>query len=213
MRTAHESSSRKADLQCCVVSDDHRLIPKSDEPRIVVVDSDGLLISKQRCSYPTVKNVVRTTPFVRSGHAVSFWGTLLFPVSLASFLHRRTYIDCLHPRERERERERELLLLPLLGVSSLLVSSIMAGNDWINSYLEAILDAGPSIDAAKSSLLLRERGRFSPARYFVEEVITGYDETDLYKTWVRVLVTAHTSFIVSVLCCREDEMLSFLGFS
>ncbi|WOK92627.1 hypothetical protein Cni_G01318 [Canna indica] len=61
----------------------------------------------------------------------------------------------------------------------------MAGNDWINSYLEAILDAGPSIDAAKASLLLRERGRFSPTRYFVEEVITGYDETDLYKTWVR----------------------------
>ncbi|CAL9072570.1 unnamed protein product [Musa acuminata var. zebrina] len=61
----------------------------------------------------------------------------------------------------------------------------MAGNDWINSYLEAILDAGPSIDAAKASLLLRERGRFSPTRYFVEEVITGFDETDLYKTWVR----------------------------
>ncbi|KAG6513378.1 probable sucrose-phosphate synthase 4 isoform X1 [Zingiber officinale] len=62
----------------------------------------------------------------------------------------------------------------------------MAGNDWINSYLEAILDAGPGIDAAKaSSLLLRERGSFSPTRYFVEEVITGFDETDLYKTWVR----------------------------
>ncbi|CAL9084157.1 unnamed protein product [Musa textilis] len=61
----------------------------------------------------------------------------------------------------------------------------MAGNDWINSYLEAILDAGPSIEAAKASLLLRERGRFSPTRYFVEEVITGFDETDLYKTWVR----------------------------
>ncbi|KAG1363968.1 Sucrose-phosphate synthase [Cocos nucifera] len=61
----------------------------------------------------------------------------------------------------------------------------MAGNDWINSYLEAILDAGPVIDASKSSLLLRERGRFSPTRYFVEEVITGFDETDLYKTWVR----------------------------
>jgi sucrose-phosphate synthase len=81
----------------------------------------------------------------------------------------------------------------------------MAGNDWINSYLEAILDAGGAageISAAagggggiegasgekrdKSSLMLRERGRFSPARYFVEEVISSFDETDLYKTWVRV---------------------------
>ncbi|KAM0933897.1 putative sucrose-phosphate synthase [Dioscorea sansibarensis] len=59
----------------------------------------------------------------------------------------------------------------------------MAGNDWINSYLEAILDSGPGIGADKKSLLLRERGRFSPTRYFVEEVITGYDETDLYKSW------------------------------
>ena len=63
----------------------------------------------------------------------------------------------------------------------------MAGNDWINSYLEAILDVGPGIDGAKSSsLLLRERGRFSPTRYFVEEVITGFDETDLHRSWVRV---------------------------
>ncbi|CAM0879543.1 unnamed protein product [Alopecurus aequalis] len=81
----------------------------------------------------------------------------------------------------------------------------MVGNDWINSYLEAILDAGGAagdISAAsvagggdgpgatgekrdKSSLMLRERGRFNPARYFVEEVISGFDETDLYKTWVR----------------------------
>ncbi|KAJ0989509.1 hypothetical protein J5N97_007865 [Dioscorea zingiberensis] len=65
----------------------------------------------------------------------------------------------------------------------------MAGNDWINSYLEAILDAGPGIGADKSSLLLRERGRFSPTRYFVEEVITGFDETDLYKSWVRAAAT------------------------
>ncbi|KAJ4758091.1 Sucrose phosphate synthase [Rhynchospora pubera] len=68
----------------------------------------------------------------------------------------------------------------------------MAGNDWVNSYLEAILDVGKGggIDARekekeKASLLLRERGRFSPARYFVEEVISGFDETDLYKTWLR----------------------------
>ncbi|KAI9107029.1 hypothetical protein K1719_022557 [Acacia pycnantha] len=64
----------------------------------------------------------------------------------------------------------------------------MAGNDWINSYLKAILDVGPGIadrDKAKSSLLLRERGRFNPTRYFVEEVITGFDETDLHRSWLR----------------------------
>ncbi|KAF5196703.1 Sucrose phosphate synthase [Thalictrum thalictroides] len=68
----------------------------------------------------------------------------------------------------------------------------MAGNDWINSYLEAILDVGPGIDQAKSSkssLLLRERGRFSPTRYFVEEVITGFDETDLHRSWVKASST------------------------
>ncbi|XP_021887005.1 probable sucrose-phosphate synthase 1 [Carica papaya] len=65
----------------------------------------------------------------------------------------------------------------------------MAGNDWVNSYLEAILDVGPGIDDAKSSLLLRERGRFSPTRYFVEEVITGFDETDLHRSWVRAAAT------------------------
>lgn len=65
----------------------------------------------------------------------------------------------------------------------------MAGNDWINSYLEAILDVGPGLDDAKSSLLLRERGRFSPTRYFVEEVITGFDETDLHRSWVKAQAT------------------------
>ncbi|KAI3454220.1 hypothetical protein Pfo_010883 [Paulownia fortunei] len=61
----------------------------------------------------------------------------------------------------------------------------MAGNDWINSYLEAILDVDTGINDHKSSLLLRERGRFSPAQYFVEEVITGFNETDLHRSWVR----------------------------
>ncbi|KAJ4952577.1 hypothetical protein NE237_029409 [Protea cynaroides] len=65
----------------------------------------------------------------------------------------------------------------------------MAGNDWINSYLEAILDVGPGLEDPKSSLLLRERGRFSPTRYFVEEVITGFDETDLYRSWVKASAT------------------------
>ncbi|XP_073062542.1 probable sucrose-phosphate synthase 1 [Primulina eburnea] len=65
----------------------------------------------------------------------------------------------------------------------------MAGNDWINSYLDAILDVGPPIADKKSSLLLRERGRFSPTRYFVEEVITGFDETDLHRSWARAQAT------------------------
>ncbi|XP_057522817.1 sucrose-phosphate synthase [Amaranthus tricolor] len=74
----------------------------------------------------------------------------------------------------------------------------MAGNDWINSYLEAILDVGgQGIDPSNTkpsstspaSLLLRERGHFSPSRYFVEEVITGFDETDLHRSWVRAAST------------------------
>lgn len=74
----------------------------------------------------------------------------------------------------------------------------MAGNDWINSYLEAILDVGPGLDDAKSSLLLRERGRFSPTRYFVEEVITGFDETDLHRSWVKVCL--HLFWLCFCIC-------------
>ncbi|VVB14033.1 unnamed protein product [Arabis nemorensis] len=65
----------------------------------------------------------------------------------------------------------------------------MVGNDWVNSYLEAILAAEPGIGNPKSSLLLRERGHFSPTRYFVEEVITGFDETDLHRSWVQAAAT------------------------
>ncbi|KVH90259.1 hypothetical protein Ccrd_007729, partial [Cynara cardunculus var. scolymus] len=62
----------------------------------------------------------------------------------------------------------------------------MAGNDWINSYLEAILDVGPGLEDKNSSLMLRERGKFSPTRYFVEEVITKFDETDLRRSWAML---------------------------
>ncbi|KAJ4850004.1 putative protein serine/threonine kinase [Turnera subulata] len=68
----------------------------------------------------------------------------------------------------------------------------MAGNDWINSYLQAILDVDPGIDGDKSSLLLRERGRFSPTHYFVENVITGFDETDLHRSWIRAAAMRST---------------------
>lgn len=70
----------------------------------------------------------------------------------------------------------------------------MAGNDWVNSYLEAILDVDQGFSDAKLSLLLRERGRFSPTHYFVEQVITGFDETDLHRSWVRVRVKIRTLF-------------------
>lgn len=66
----------------------------------------------------------------------------------------------------------------------------MAGNDWINSYLEAIIESEPGFEDAKGgSLLLRERGRFSPTRYFVNNVI-GFDDTDLHRSWLRVCVSS-----------------------
>ncbi|KAK1389452.1 Sucrose-phosphate synthase [Heracleum sosnowskyi] len=63
----------------------------------------------------------------------------------------------------------------------------MAGNDWVNSYLEAIIESEPGFEDARGgggSLLLRERGRFSPTRYFVDNVI-GFDDTDLHRAWIR----------------------------
>lgn len=95
----------------------------------------------------------------------------------------------------------------------------MAGNDWINSYLEAILDVGPGLDDAKSSLLLRERGRFSPTRYFVAEVISGFDETDLYRSWVRVMLyyTLCLTFVplfsstIQLLLEEIDRLVFFCG--
>nr|XP_027116839.1 probable sucrose-phosphate synthase 2 isoform X2 [Coffea arabica] len=71
----------------------------------------------------------------------------------------------------------------------------MAGNEWINGYLEAILDSGAAaIDENKaiSSVNLRERSHFNPTKYFVEEVVTGVDETDLHRTWIKVVATRNT---------------------
>ncbi|XVF65271.1 hypothetical protein PTKIN_Ptkin09bG0234100 [Pterospermum kingtungense] len=70
----------------------------------------------------------------------------------------------------------------------------MAGNEWINGYLEAILDSGAAaIEEQKpASVNLRERGHFNPTRYFVEEVVTGVDETDLHRTWIKVVATRNT---------------------
>ena len=85
----------------------------------------------------------------------------------------------------------------------------MAGNDWINSYLEAILDVDTGINDQKSSLLLRERGRFSPAQYFVEEVITGFNETDLHRSWVRVRAKFRLFMKLIINLIVESEIARF----
>ncbi|XP_051133420.1 probable sucrose-phosphate synthase 2 [Andrographis paniculata] len=67
----------------------------------------------------------------------------------------------------------------------------MAGNEWINGYLEAILDSGaPAIEELKSSAVVK--GNFNPTKYFVEEVVTGVDESDLHRTWIKVVATRNT---------------------
>ncbi|KAJ1275226.1 hypothetical protein BS78_05G120400 [Paspalum vaginatum] len=57
-----------------------------------------------------------------------------------------------------------------------------AGNEWINGYLEAILDTGEE-EAAAAAVA------YSPTRYFVEEVVSRFDDRDLHKTWTKVVAT------------------------
>lgn len=82
-----------------------------------------------------------------------------------------------------------------------------SGNEWINGYLEAILDAGTKLrgqqqgqaltTAAALPRLLADAGptpapapgaavAYSPTRYFVEEVVSRFDDRDLHKTWTKV---------------------------
>lgn len=73
----------------------------------------------------------------------------------------------------------------------------MAGNEWINGYLEAILDAGSGktkmndgkLKLSKFEETKQKEGQlFSPTKYFVEEVINSFDESDLHRTWVKVSI-------------------------
>ncbi|KAI7726749.1 hypothetical protein M8C21_026654 [Ambrosia artemisiifolia] len=68
----------------------------------------------------------------------------------------------------------------------------MAVNEWINGYLEAILDSKSSNIDENNKESLREQGHFNPTKYFVEEVVTGVDETDLHRTWIKVVATRNT---------------------
>ncbi|KDP31602.1 hypothetical protein JCGZ_14827 [Jatropha curcas] len=77
----------------------------------------------------------------------------------------------------------------------------MAGNDWINGYLEAILDVGSSLrkrNDGKVKIAKFEESKekedklFNPTKYFVEEVVNSFDESDLHRTWVKVIATRNT---------------------
>ncbi|KAH9299399.1 hypothetical protein KI387_031081, partial [Taxus chinensis] len=69
----------------------------------------------------------------------------------------------------------------------------MAGNEWINGYLEAILDSRTGFaEESKPALALLERGNFNPTKYFVEEVVSGFDESDLHRTWIKVVAMRNT---------------------
>ncbi|KAI3929526.1 hypothetical protein MKX01_025694, partial [Papaver californicum] len=99
----------------------------------------------------------------------------------------------------------------------------MARNEWINGYLEAILDAGIKLQKTVPSITskIEEKNRnlkgdvifsaalevddnnnketavsagkaFSPTKYFVEEVVNSFDESDLHRTWIKVIATRNT---------------------
>lgn len=67
----------------------------------------------------------------------------------------------------------------------------MAGNEWINGYLEAILSSGGVAEqrAAATAAPAEVVAGFNPTKYFVEEVVKGVDETDLHRTWIKVVAT------------------------
>ena len=75
----------------------------------------------------------------------------------------------------------------------------MARNEWINGYLEAILDVGANLTTQKGvdtkmkieklqDNVKRDK-HFSPTNYFVEEVVNSVDESDLHRTWIKVLLS------------------------
>lgn len=86
-------------------------------------------------------------------------------------------------------------------------AKMVAENEWINGYLEAILDAGVKHRGATGAPLPLPRlpglgededngsgsggaaqsaAAYSPTRYFVEEVVSRFDDRDLHKTWTKV---------------------------
>eukprot|EP01018_Ginkgo_biloba_P024503 Gb_17918 [translate_table: standard] len=77
----------------------------------------------------------------------------------------------------------------------------MAGNEWINGYLEAILDAGAALEENRRSVRVPFTANFKTTKYFVEQVVSGFDESDLHRTWIKVMF--NNSFLISLeFTCR-----------
>lgn len=78
-----------------------------------------------------------------------------------------------------------------------------AGNEWLHGYLEAILDVGSSTNKkqdgkhriARFDDKQKQEKLFNPTKYFVEEVVHSFDESDLYKTWTKVFFNTHYSLL------------------
>lgn len=91
----------------------------------------------------------------------------------------------------------------------------MAVNEWLNGYLKAILDVGSSSMRSKQrndgKLKMtkfekyrddqREETLFNPTKYFVEEVVNSFDESDLYRTWAKVPSYTYNSPLLSLSIC------------
>ncbi|KAL6492757.1 sporulation-specific protein 4 [Orobanche gracilis] len=76
----------------------------------------------------------------------------------------------------------------------------MGDNEWVNGYLEAILEVGTTTVAAgkfeniaNCQLQDSKKLLISPTiKYFVEQVVNGFDEGDLHKTWIKVVATRNS---------------------
>lgn len=80
----------------------------------------------------------------------------------------------------------------------------MAENEWLNGYLEAILDVGSERNGSRQRIedrsssfkhnkmeqnlrfQIQKEKLFSPTKYFVEQVVNNFDESDLHRTWIKV---------------------------
>jgi hypothetical protein len=76
------------------------------------------------------------------------------------------------------------------------IITMAAGNEWIYGYLEAILDTGERINDIRRQSV-GEKDSFKAAKYFVDEV-TGFDESSLYRTWIKVVATIVVFVVVAV---------------